>query len=462
MKKFFLIIFLMVAVNCFSQNKQVLYNFTSVPQSLMSNPGADVKYKVYFGMPFFSGISANVGSTSFSAYDLFSNNGVNFNVKLRNVLNSTSRGDHLNANQQLEILNAGFSIGTDENKSYLSFGMYQEFDLMGYAPKDPAILALDGNQPYLGKYFNLNDLSMKAEILSVLHFGIHKNIGENLIVGFRAKIYSSIYNVSSTHNSGYIYTDTNTSTSGPIYNQIISSDIQINTSGLSKFRKNFNGDVLSDIKQKALFGGNLGLGFDAGITYYLKPNLQFTASVVDVGFVSHTKEVKIFKYKGYFEQNGILPLFDGNLTKNSFDEFKSAIPLDSSATSYTTLRPIKFNSSIEYSYGEEYEEVCNCSNNNSGIVYRNAVGAQLFMMSTPRMPLFALTGYYRRKIIDALQLKVTYTIDSYSYRNIGLGLSSNLGPVNFYLMADNLLEYQDLSKARSLSFQLGLNFIFKE
>ncbi len=462
MKRVFLIFILSATVNCFSQNKQILYNFTSVPQSLMSNPGADVKYKIYFGMPFFSGISANIGSSSFSAYDLFADNGVDFNTKFRNVINSISRRDHLNVNQQLEILNAGFSIGAEENKSYLSFGMYQEFDLMGYAPKDPAILALDGNQSHLAHYFNLNDLNMKGEMLSVLHFGIHKNITKNLIVGLRAKIYSSIYNVSSTHNSGYVYTDTNASTSGPIYNQIISSDIQINTSGLSKFRKNFNGDVRSDIKQKALFGGNLGLGFDAGITYYHKPNLQFTASVVDVGFVSHTKEVKIFKYKGYYEQNGILPKFDGSFTTNSFSEFKSAIPLDSSATSYTTLRPIKFNSSIEYSYGEEYAEACNCLNNNSGIVYRNAVGAQLFMMSTPRMPLFALTAYYRRKIVEALQLKATYTVDSYSYRNIGLGLSSSLGPVNFYVMADNFLEYRDLSKARSLSFQLGLNFIFKE
>jgi hypothetical protein len=29
-------------------------------------------------------------------------------------------------------------------------------------------------------------------------------------------------------------------------------------------------------------------------------------------------------------------------------------------------------------------------------------------------------------------------------------------------MADNLLEYRDLAKANSLSFQFGFNFIFKD
>jgi hypothetical protein len=59
-------------------------------------------------------------------------------------------------------------------------------------------------------------------------------------------------------------------------------------------------------------------------------------------------------------------------------------------------------------------------------------------------------------------MKATYTIDSYSFKNIGLGLSSNFGPVNFYILADNLLEYRDVAKANSLSFQFGLNIIFKD
>ena len=81
-------------------------------------------------------------------------------------------------------------------------------------------------------------------------------------------------------------------------------------------------------------------------------------------------------------------------------------------------------------------------------------------MTTPRMPFMALTAYYRRRIFDSLEMKATYTVDSFSYKNIGLGLSTTIGKVNFYIMADNLLEFVDVSKANSMSFQLGLNVIF--
>jgi len=56
----------------------------------------------------------------------------------------------------------------------------------------------------------------------------------------------------------------------------------------------------------------------------------------------------------------------------------------------------------------------------------------------------------------------TYTLDSYYLYNIGLGLSANLGNLNFYLMADNILQYKNIYNAHSVSLQLGFNYIFKK
>ncbi|WP_035673738.1 DUF5723 family protein [Flavobacterium sp. 83] len=459
MRKIIFLLVLLISVKSISQNKQILYNFTSVPQSLMANPGSDVKYKGYFGIPLLSGISANIGSSGFSAYDLFANDGVDFNVKLRNVVFSTTRKDKATINEQIELFNGGFKVGDWESNSYVSFGMYQEFDFLSYMPKDLATLALDGNRDYLGKVFNLGDLNVKAEMLSVLHIGYHKNINENLIVGGRGKIYSSAFNVTSTNNSGYIYTIP--STNG-IYEQVISSNLELNTSGISKYtEKDYSGDIVKDITKKAFFGGDLGLGFDAGLTYYPKKNIQFTASIVDVGFIKHSKNVETFTYKGYYKYEGITPNFtNGNSSGNVYQEFKDAIPLDTLYTKYTTWRPAKFNSSFQYSFDDARSKDCNCEGIASG--YKNAVGAQLFIMSTPRLPFMAFTTYYRRRVFNSLEMKATYTLDSYSYKNIGLGLSGQFGKLNLYALADNLLEYRDLAKANSLSFQLGLNIIFKD
>ena len=461
MRKIFLIFVLFLTVGCFSQNKQILYNFTSVPQSLLTNPGSDVKYNWYFGIPLLSGISANVGSSGFSAYDLFADNGVDFNVKLRNVVFSTTRKDRMALNEQIELFNGGFKIAGEQGDSYISFGMYQEFDFMSYVPKDIAILALDGNRDYLGKVFNLGDLNIKAEVLSVFHLGFHKKVNEKLILGARGKIYSSIYNVSSTNNSGYIYTIP--STQG-IYEQMIYSDLQFNTSGIAKYDdKDYDPNVVKDITKRAFLGGNLGLGFDAGLTYYPKKNIQLTASVIDFGFIKHTKEVESLTFKGSYKYEGVIPKFSsGNSAENGYQEFKDAVPLDTLYADYTTWRPTKFNSSIQFSFEEEVSEDCNCLNYDPETIYKSAVGAQLFVMSTPRTPLVAFTTYYKRKIFNSLQMKATYTIDSYSYKNIGLGLSSMFGPVNFYVLADNLLEYKDVTKANSMSFQLGLNVVFKD
>ena len=248
MRKLILLFILITTTFCYSQNKQILYNFTSVPQSLLTNPGSDFKYDWYIGVPLLSGISANVGSSGFSAYDLFANDGVDFNVKLRNVVFSTSREDKLAINEQIEILNGGFKIAGEQNDTYVSFGVYQEFDALSYVPKDVAILALDGNKEYLGKVFNLGDLSAKAEMLSVFHIGFHKNSNDKFIFGVRGKIYSSIYNANSTNNSGYIYTiPSNTG----VYEQKIYSQSQINTSGIAKYDdEGDESDVVKDITKE--------------------------------------------------------------------------------------------------------------------------------------------------------------------------------------------------------------------
>ena len=460
MRKIVCFLVLLFAVNSFSQNKQILYNFTSIPQSLMTNPGSDFKYDWYIGVPLLSGISANIGSSGFSAYDLFVNNGVDFNEKLRNVVFSTTRNDQLAINEQIEILNGVFKIAGQQNDTYVSFGMYQEFDAISYVPKDLAILALDGNRNYLGKVFDLGDLSAKAEMLSVFHLGFHKNISEKFIIGLRGKIYSSIFNATSTNNSGYIYTiPSNTG----VYEQKIYSQLQINTSGIAKYDDtDDDSNVAKDITKRAFLGGNLGLGFDAGFTYYPEKNVQITASVIDVGFIRHTKEVESQSLKGVYEYKGVIPKFNsGESIDNAYQELKDAIPAETFYSNYTTWRPTKFNTSIQFSFNEDRSDDCNCSNYSSETAYKSAVGAQLFLMTTPRTPFVAFTTYYRRKIFNALQMKATYTLDSFSYKNIGLGLSSTFGPVNFYVLADNLLEYRDVTKANSLSFQLGFNVIFK-
>lgn len=462
MKKVLIVLLAFYQLSSFSQNKEVLYNFTSIPQASLVNPGADVSYKFYFGVPILSGVSANLGSSSFSAYDLFADNGVDFNDKVRNVVNKSSSKDRIITNQQLELFSGGFRVGGRESKSYISFGMYQEFDFFMFMPKDLAILALDGNKNYIGKSFNLGDLSLKAEVLSVFHVGFHKKVSDKFVYGGRVKIYTSGANATSTKNSGYVFTGQNAGTPN-LYNQIVSSDMELKTSGISKFTKDeYEGNIAEDVVHNTFFNGSHGLGFDAGITYYFKDNLQFTASVIDIGFIRQSKDIETLKYKGTYQYNGANPDFLGtDDPENVFDEFDKAIPRDTLYNKYTTWRPTKIYSSLQYSFGEyRSDEDCNCRGHIEKR-YLNDVGLQFFAMTAPRSPILALTAFYKRSIFKKLDVKATYTLDAFSSKNIGLGLSGTLGSFNVYALVNNVLEYKDISKANSAAFQFGFNFVFQ-
>jgi hypothetical protein len=63
------------------------------------------------------------------------------------VVDRSSRKDFLAINEQVELFNGGFKLGDwFENKGYVSFGMYQEFDFLMYMPKDIAIPCIGRKQ----------------------------------------------------------------------------------------------------------------------------------------------------------------------------------------------------------------------------------------------------------------------------------------------------------------------------
>ena len=93
-----------------------------------------------------------------------------------------------------------------------------------------------------------------------------------------------------------------------------------------------------------------------------------------------------------------------------------------------------------------------------GSITRNqAVGFQYYNVFRPKGPQVAATLFYYRRFADFLAMKATYTMDSYSFTKVGLGLVADIGILNFYVAADNLLRYGNLAKAKSVSLQLGFN-----
>ncbi|WP_341216564.1 DUF5723 family protein [uncultured Wocania sp.] len=460
------LLFGLITCLSFSQNKQVLYGFSELPQSLLQNPGGQIKNDWYFGIPLLSHIHVNGGSSGISVYDLFAKDGVDFNVKLQNAVNKMKSTDFFIFNQQLEIFSAGFAMGPSyKKKEYLSFGLYQETDFIAYFPKDIAVLALEGNANNINRRFNLNHVNVNAEVISVLHVGYNKKVNSSFTYGVRGKIYSNIINLNSTNNKGVFVTIPGENN---FYNHIFNLDLELRTSGLNSITEEDSDFSGKDLVKRTLLGGNLGLGFDIGFTYNLTKQWSLDASLLDVGFVRHSKDIKNYVVDGVYSFEGINPLFpetDTGQTAEDYwnevgEDFEDLFELDSTATKYTTWRPVKLNASLNYSFGKKQSEDCNCLKEDNG--YLNAVGMQLYAINRPKQPQLALTAYYYRRLFNNLRVKATYTIDSYSFNNVGLGISTHLGGFNFYVMADNFLQYKNIYNAQSVSLQLGFNYIFNK
>ncbi|PKH52781.1 hypothetical protein CXF68_19690 [Tenacibaculum sp. Bg11-29] len=458
MKKYITILFItgfFLSKICFSQNKQILYGFDKIPQTLLLNPGVNMNQKFHIGIPVLSGVSFQTGATGLTVADLFRDNNIDFTTKLFNLIDKVSADDYIQVHSQIEILNAGYELN---KRDYLSFGFYTELDAFMSMPKDVLILLRDGNNAHLNKDFLLSEISFKTEAISVLHAGVSRKINKKFTTGARIKIYSGIVNATSTENTGSFKTALNKNNEYAHHLNNINAVIQ--SSGF--YDENDKTVDRSDLIGRSLLGGNLGLGFDIGFTYKLDSQTEITASLLDIGFINYSKDVLNSEIKGDYTFSGIDFQYDGatnDYWQNLNNDFKNKVPSTKNRKSYSVMRPIKFNSSYKYSWGKSRNEE-SCSDMSYQKFYNNAVGVQLFSVFRPTGPKIALTSFYERKLSGKINTKVTYTIDDFSYANIGMGLSTKIGKVNVYGMLDNLLKINDIAKSNSVSFQFGINLIY--
>ena len=448
-----LIFTFLIGLNSFSQNKQVLYDFAGLPQTLLLNPGLETDYKFHIGVPLLSGISSEIKSTGFSLSEIFAVNNNSITNKISAVLNKIDADDYLKVNTQIEVFSAGFRF---DKKTYISFGFYQELDAIGYLPKDALTLINEGNTSYLNKSFSISEMIYKLDVLGVIHAGISRKVSDELTLGGRFKVYSSALNLETSNNSGTF--TTGLGNNNMYIHQLDNVNLNLRTSGLRS-----NNEYISDARtyiENSLLGGNLGAGIDLGFTYHATPQLQFSGSLIDFGFVHHTKNIQNQLIVGSFTFEGIEFEFDSN--RNYWQELDAALkeqlPIVENQDSYTSWRPAKLNAAIKYSFGEKRSKYC--YDNILKDFYTNAFGAQLYSVFRPLRQQFALTSFYEKSFSNKLQAKITYTIDDYSYNNIGVGVSAKIWKINFYGILDNLTKLSDISSSNNVSLQFGFNLLF--
>ncbi|WKK66776.1 DUF5723 family protein [Lutimonas zeaxanthinifaciens] len=467
------IVFLCAKVNC--RNMQVLYDFDQLPQTLMLNPGTIVDYDKHFGVPLLSNVYGMAGSSSRDVnYNNLVADAEDDGDVIRNLYNLGLESNEIFVfNQQIELINIGLRLKNPDY--YLSFGMYQQTDGFSGYPEDLADLFFKGNDqdengvPEFYDPFMADDVNSVFELVGVFHVGINKRVNEQLTIGGRFKLLSGSLGLQTGNNNGTYFLDLDPLSSRPYQHTYEDLNVRLNTAGfLDPF------DLSNDLGQPSelfaglfFINGSMGAAIDMGFTYKVDDELSFSGSILDIGMISFQHKLTTIEFEDdiiasedYYDPSG------GELDYWRTLYLTDQLPLLTEEKGFSYFRSPKINGSMKF---KRYRKTkaknyafrnVSCDEDYTGDILESAYGMQVYTAFRPKTPVWAVTGFYSREFTPNLSAKATYTVDKFSFYNIGMGLSAHIKNFNIYATADNLVALTSIRNSNYQSVQFGMNFIF--
>lgn len=463
------------------QAQQYSYNFGRAPQSIMLNPSYDIGVEKHFTIPIVGSNQLNIGLSSVTVFDIFSDNNVPFQDKVENAVYNLSTKDILVLNQKMEFINMGYRLKSDD---YLTFGMYEELDFYSTIPAEMLQFFFEGNT-FPGKQYAINDFAIQADLLTVYHIGLQKNLSSDLSIGGRFKIYNVAADMLATSNIGNIQSNKNED--GSYSHSLNDVAIGIKTSGIGLkldaenkivrengavvLENNRGDDIYSDkyasagyIGSRLFIAGSKGIGVDLGATYRLQENISLAVSVTDLGFIYNTKQSKTYTYTGEYVTESLAFEYDPDkpsiYVKRLLDEIDENIPLAVDDSNYISLRPFQLYSAINYSFGMTRNNVCDYYKSVS-YNYASNIGAVFHAQNRPEQILYDAGIYYERNFNNTVFARANYTVNKFSNSNIGLAVSAYFWKLNMYAGINDVLAISNLAKTNNLTVNFGINVIVR-
>lgn len=424
-----------------------MHQFTGVPQSNYTNPGILPQSRFFIALP---SAYVNYWNPTFVLDDVIKvvrdtvSNKDKSMLDFSKLYNERPGGTFgFNIEQQSELFQIGFRI---KKKNFISLGVYQGLQTSVRLPVDLLRLAQEGSTDYFrNNPIVLDDISLNIQSYVAYHAGFGREINDQWSVGGRVKLINGLVATSTAYAGGKIYWDSDSVR--------LTSGLRYNTSGLARLDQSlgiFGGDGRGiNVNDWVPMTGNMGLAFDLGFTYKPIKKLVLSFSATDLGSInwsedltSYVSEENEFTYRGgqitVGEDGGAGP-FDG-IT----DSLLSGLNIQEKAgKTFTT----QMNS--RYILSASYELLPNTFV--GGIYSRNLSFNQTFD---------AFTAFAQFKIWNVLFLRGNYTVSQGTFDNLGGALAVNLGPLQIYTVADNLLALNNQGNVSSFNIRLGANLVF--
>jgi hypothetical protein len=405
-------------------------------QSTYVNPGFAPAYKLSIGLPGISNLYINQTWSGFTLNDIFeSNDPTDGNIDLNKFHSRISKdGIYFNTSFQTDAFHVSFPIGSFQASIHSGTRVFNtvdfSYDFLGFL--------INGNASLAGRNADFKAFDMNVLAYQETGFSLQKSIGR-LSVGARAKYILGIANVQTTDVTIGVQTPSNS-----VDPLVIKLGGRIQTGGIPLVADTVDGKAKTDEQNSVAVGtNNSGVGLDFGATYQLLRKLSVHASVTDLGGInwkSNAFNYKLNNRSVQFDGFSDAMLNSDSVLNAYLDSLqKELISAEVTTGSFrTALR-------TRYFVGADYD-----------LTKRDRIGFLYQMQQLPARNVSAVTFSYTRKFGVNWNVTANYSL----FNNVsiyGLGTAWKWGPVQVYLISDDLMIYFKPETQNTVYFRFGIN-----
>ncbi|MCB9261892.1 MAG: hypothetical protein H6607_05915 [Flavobacteriales bacterium] len=455
MKKILIALFVLGYMPLLGQNNMTLYNMKTVPQRFYANPATPSDAKVYIGFPFLTSNTIGAGFSSFVLKDvndamIKTDSGIIFDAT--EFSKSFKKDNKLFINYGMDLMCFGFKIP----KGYLFVNSGIKTNTAVSFPGDLfAFLAQGNGGDNLDRTFNYG---FKANLLSYVDLGLGLSlepIKDKLRVGGRIRAIKGLYVLQTAKSDITFHTDPNT------FDYTLASDIEINAANSFQSLAGLdliNGSNISvqtanvgDMVGSLFKPSNRGWGIDLGAQFKPTEKITLSGSVLNLGRIKWNKN----NISWVSKNPGAQYRFEGIQMDDAFNYDKNQFETDKEELKDTLISIFNLTSNTNTFHTGLFGEFYLGANYN--LLKNFDVGALFYGQVVNRSFYPAFTLSANTKLTNVFATSISYSVANNSFVNAGLGVSLNLGFLQFYLVSDNLLSVFWPTQVNTLSLRTGIN-----
>lgn len=423
----------LITAAAFGQNGYTQYRLPGLMQTSALNPAFAPDAQVHIGLPGLTGTDVRLAHNGFVLSDAISiRPDDSLEVNIDGMIEAMGDRNLISFDSRVDLVTFGFG----GEKFFVSAAVTERAHLRFGYPRDLMVLAWEGNgQSLLGERASLDDFGMDFTSYREYAVGTSVVVSPKLTVGVRGKFLQGRFNTFTRTSRFGLHTDAQT------FALSFDGEGEINTSGIQELTDSTE----YDLARLWMPRGNNGWGLDLGVDWRFSEKVSFSASVIDLGSIQWKHNTRTYSAERFtYEFIGLEineSLTDStDIFETLLDSLENLVETGERIGSYRTPLNPRIFLSASYHLSE-----------------RISLGAMFHGELYRGVMIPTAVASFDVKINRWFGSTVNWAYTNRSFNNLGVGFYLHGGPVQFYVVTDNLLAPFVPQHATGIQATFGLN-----